>query len=30
MKNVIGQALQRLECSNKTDAIRMARANGWL
>lgn len=30
IKNVIGQALERLNCSNKTDAIRMARANGWL
>lgn len=30
IKNVIGQALERLGCSNKTDAIRIARANGWL
>jgi DNA-binding CsgD family transcriptional regulator len=30
IKNVLGQALERLDCSNKTDAIRLARANGWL
>lgn len=30
IKNVLGQALERLGCSNKTDAIRLARANGWL
>ena len=30
IKNVLGQALERLGCSNKTDAIRIARMNGWL
>ena len=30
IKNVLGQALERLGCSNKTDAVRIARANGWL
>ena len=30
IKNVLSQALERLGCSNKTDAIRLARANGWL
>ena len=30
VKNVLCQALERLDCSNKTDAIRIARMNGWL
>ena len=30
IKNVLSQALERLGCSNKMDAIRLARSNGWL
>lgn len=30
IKNVLSQAFERLGCSNKMDAIRLARANGWL
>jgi DNA-binding CsgD family transcriptional regulator len=30
IKNVLGQALERMGCSSKADAIRLARANGWL
>jgi DNA-binding CsgD family transcriptional regulator len=30
VKNVIAQALQRLGCTRKADAVRCARANGWL
>lgn len=30
IKNVLAQALERLGCSNKADAVRLARANGWL
>ena len=30
IKNVLAQALERLGCANKADAVRRARANGWL
>jgi DNA-binding CsgD family transcriptional regulator len=30
IKNVLAQAMERMGCSNKADAIRLARANGWL
>jgi len=30
IKNVLAQAMERMGCSNKADAIRRARANGWL
>jgi DNA-binding CsgD family transcriptional regulator len=30
IKNVLAQAMERMGCSNKADAIRVARANGWL
>jgi DNA-binding CsgD family transcriptional regulator len=30
IKNVLSQALERLGCINKADAIRLARARGWL
>lgn len=30
VKNVIGEALERIGCSSKVDALRIARKNGWL
>jgi DNA-binding CsgD family transcriptional regulator len=30
VKNVLAQAIERMKCSSKAEAVRLARANGWL